>query len=140
MRVVIDPNVFISGIFWGGPPSDILSLWQKKKITLCLSPEILQEYQRVAEHLSNKYPSIDISRIIELVTIHGQVFPNQTLEQPICRDPDDDKFIACALVANAQYLISGDKDLLDITQPLKTQIIKPREFLENFKPCDVVPA
>ena len=74
MKIVLDTNVFISGIFFSGPPSEILNAWRDTKIQIILSKEILIEYQRVAEELSSKYPSVNIDDIIELVTIYGEVF------------------------------------------------------------------
>ena len=72
MRIVLDTNVFISGIFFSGPPSQILKAWESLNFQIVLSQEILDEYQRVANKLSSKFPSVDILPIIEMVTIHGQ--------------------------------------------------------------------
>jgi len=62
MKTVRYTNVFISGIFFSGPPSQILQAWKNKKLRILLSQDILDEYHRVAESLSSKYPTIDISR------------------------------------------------------------------------------
>lgn len=62
MKIVLDTNVFISGIFWSGPPFDILKAWQAKKLTLAVSTEILEEYSRVAEILSKKHPLVNYHR------------------------------------------------------------------------------
>ena len=70
MRIVLDTNVFISGIFFSGPPSKILKAWKDNKIQIVLSKEILTEYQRVAEELSAKYSEIDIAPIVGLLTIY----------------------------------------------------------------------
>ena len=69
MKIVLDTNVFISGIFFGGPPSDILESWRQSKIRIVLTEQILEEYQRVGEELSAKYPSISIESIIEIFTM-----------------------------------------------------------------------
>ncbi len=74
MRIVLDTNVLISGIFFGGPPAQILQAWQDTSIKIILSEEILEEYQRVSEELSSKFPAIDIEKIIELITIYGEFF------------------------------------------------------------------
>jgi len=71
MKVVIDTNVFISGIFFSGPPSRILEAWKNRRFEIVLSRQIISEYQRVAEELSSKFPAIDIMPIIEMLTIHG---------------------------------------------------------------------
>jgi uncharacterized protein len=60
MKIVLDTNVFISGIFFSGPPAQILKAWGDRKIQIILSKEILDEYRRVAYELSSKFPSIDI--------------------------------------------------------------------------------
>ena len=73
MRIVLDTNVFISGIFFTGPPSQILKAWQNQNLQILLSREILDEYQRVAVNLSAKFTSVDILPIIELMTIYGQI-------------------------------------------------------------------
>lgn len=56
MRVILDTNVFISGVFFGGPPSRILEGWRDGRLKLVLSPEILDEYQRVAAELRGQFP------------------------------------------------------------------------------------
>jgi predicted nucleic acid-binding protein len=66
MRGVLDTNVFISGIFFSGPPSRILKAWEDRRFQIVLSQDILIEYQRVAEDLSRKFPTVDIVPIIEL--------------------------------------------------------------------------
>lgn len=130
MKIVLDTNVFISGIFFSGPPSQILRYWQQKKLQIILSQDILDEYQRVAESLSIKYPSIDIIPIIELVTIHGQFVDTQGVDITVCEDPDDNKFIECAIASDTKVIVSGDKHLLRINGYKGTTVLKPREFLE----------
>lgn len=56
MRIVLDTNVFVSGIFFSGPPSRILEAWRDGKIELAISPDILSEYQRVGNELSKQFP------------------------------------------------------------------------------------
>ena len=68
MRIVLDTNVFISGIFFSGPPAQILKAWKDRKIQIVLSKEILIEYQRIGDALSSKYSEIDILPIIDLLT------------------------------------------------------------------------
>ena len=100
MRIVLDTNVFISGIFFSGPPSQILNAWKNTKIQIMLSQEILKEYQRVAVSLADKFTAIDILPIIELVIIHGQFIDTKGFEVSVCDDPDDNKFIECAIASN----------------------------------------
>jgi uncharacterized protein len=132
MKIVLDTNVFISGIFFGGPPSDILELWRKSKIRIVLTEQILEEYQKVGEELSAKYPSISIEPIIELFTIFGEFVEIKGFSETICEDPDDNKFIECALASQSKLVISGDKHLLKISGYKGIEVLKPREFIDNY--------
>jgi len=130
MRIVLDTNVFISGIFFSGPPSQILKAWKDKHIQIVLSEEILTEYQRVGEELSSKYSKIDIGPIIDLLTIYGEVVETKGLSVSICEDPDDNKFIECAISSNCKIIVSGDKHLLNISGFQDIEVLKPREFID----------
>ena len=132
MRIVLDTNVFISGIFFSGPPSQILKAWKDKKIQIVLSKEILIEYQRVGEELTSKYSEIDIVPIIDLLTIYGEVVEIKDLSVSICEDTDDNKFIECAISSNCKLIVSGDKHLLKISGFQEIEVLKPREFIDLY--------
>ena len=72
MRIVLDTNVFISGLFFSGPPYQILKAWEDGKMQLVISPEILEEYRRVGETLAQQYSGIDINAILEMVTLQAE--------------------------------------------------------------------
>lgn len=131
MKIVLDTNVFISGIFFSGPPSIILQAWRDAKIQIILSEEILEEYQYVAEELSSKFPAVDIDRIIELLTIYGEVFETKGISVTVCEDPDDNKFIECAIASNSKLIVSGDKHRLNITGYKDISVLKPRDFIDS---------
>jgi len=132
MKIVLDTNVFISGIFFSGPPSQILRAWKNKRLQIILSQDILIEYQRVAESLTLQYPSIDILPIIELVTVHGQFVDTKNVDITVCEDPDDNKFIECAIASDTKIIVSGDKHLLKIKGFKGIKVHKPREFVEIY--------
>lgn len=132
MKVVLDTNVFISGIFFSGPPSNILQAWKDSKIQILLSKEILLEYRRVAEELSSKFPPVNIVEIIEILTIYGEIFETKNISVAACEDPDDNKFIECAIAANGKIIVSGDRHLLNISGFKGISVLKPREFLDNY--------
>jgi putative PIN family toxin of toxin-antitoxin system len=132
MKVVIDANVFISGIFFSGPPSRILEAWKNRRFEIILSRQIISEYQRVAEELSSKFPAIDIMPIIEMLTIHGTFVDTKNLDISLCKDPDDDKFIECAVAGGCKIIISGDKHLLSIKKYQDITILTPRHFVLKF--------
>jgi putative PIN family toxin of toxin-antitoxin system len=132
MRIILDTNVFISGIFFSGPPSQILMEWKNKSFQIVLSEQILSEYQRVADELSHKYPQVEITPIIELVTIHGQLVDTTGISISICEDPDDNKFIECAIAGECEIVVTGDKHLLKLAGYGGIKILRPREFVDRY--------
>lgn len=132
MKVILDTNVFISGIFFTGPPSQILKAWENRSFQIVISKHILSEYQRVAESLSSKFPSIDIIPIIELFTIHCEFVDTHGVNISVCEDPDDDKFIECAVASKCKTIVSGDKHLLKLTGYDGIAVLKPRQFLDKY--------
>jgi putative PIN family toxin of toxin-antitoxin system len=129
MRVVLDTNVFISS-FFGGNPRTIIDLWKDDRLTLCLSQEILDEYIEVLRRLGLDNTQ-ELEELLKLfATGFHIVFTTRTPEVHVAADPDDDKFIACALALKAQYVVSGDKALIDVRRYQGINIVTPREFLE----------
>jgi len=132
VRVILDTNVFISGVFFGGPPSRILEGWRDGRLKLVLSPEILDEYQRVADELHTQFPDIDLSGLFELLVVAAEMHHAEPLPEAVCIDPDDDKFLACALASSAYLIVSGDKHLLQVAGYREIEILKPRAFIEKY--------
>lgn len=132
MKIVLDTNVFVSGIFFSGPPFQILQAWKERKIQFVLSQEIVSEYQRVAEALANKYTIVDISGIIELVTIYSEIVETDGYEIIECEDPDDNKFVECAMAGNCKTIVSGDKHLLKLSGFQNINVLTPRKFIDLY--------
>ena len=132
MRAILDTNVFISGIFFAGPPSQILKAWENQSLQIVLSRQILDEYQRVAAALSSNFPTVEILPIIELVTIHGQFVDTQCFDISACEDPDDDKFLECAVAGKCKTIISGDKHLLKLSGYEGITVLSPRNFVDKY--------
>ena len=132
LKVVMDTNVFVSGVFFSGPPYQILRAWQSGEFELVVSQEILDEYRRVGEILAVERPNIDLNPILTFVLEHAKVYKPAKLKEPVCEDPDDDKFFACALASGSQVIISGDKHLLKVSGYQRIEVIKPREFVDRY--------
>ena len=138
MRIVADTNTVLSGLLWQGPPRRLLDLARQRAFTLCTSPILLAELaeviardkfvQRVlAAELSAAALVQDYERLADIVE-------PQPLSVPVCRDPDDDHVLACALAAQATLIVSGDKDLLDL-QPYKgIPILPAAAALQRLEP------
>jgi len=132
MKIVLDTNVFISGIFFSGPSFEVLKAWQYSRLQIAFTKEILEEYQRVALLLANKYPTVDILPIIELVSSHGMLISTEGFDVSVCEDHDDDKFIECAIASNSKIIISGDKHLLNVSGYQGVLVLKPKEFIDTY--------
>ncbi len=132
MRVILDTNIFVSGVFFGGPPGRVLEAWRAGVITPVLSAEILEEYQRVAEILSHDHPGVDLGPILALLAIHSKIVEAPPLPEPVAADPEDDKFLACALAAQTATIISGDKHLLRASGWRSVRVLTPRQFVEEY--------
>ncbi len=129
MNIVIDTNVIISGIFFGGYPRKILETVADKQISAYATTEIINEYYEIIdEMIKRKQGRINNSVLSQLVSKLKIIQSSSSIN--ICRDPDDNKFIECAIDANALYIISGDKDLLDIQKFNNIQIVNAKSFYE----------
>jgi len=130
MIVTIDTNVIMSGIFWSGPPSSILDLWEAKKFELALTPEIIGEYYEIADIMGKKLKSYTANQVIDLIVANSKIYEAAPLKEQMCTDPHDDKFIACAFSSKSEFIVTGDKALLKVDLNKKPPIIKAKTFLE----------
>ena len=131
MRIVLNTNVFISGIFFTGPPYQILKAWRDGKVQLLVSPSISDEYQRIGVELALQFRDGDLRPFWDLLTIQAEIVLAPTLPQVIHDDPSDDKFLDAAVAGNASYIISGDKHLLKLSEFQGIQILKPKDFVQR---------
>ena len=131
MKVVLDTNVMISGIFFSGPPHLILKAWREGKIDLVLSREIFEEYCQTATILAEGFPPVDLQAMLVFIEKDAQFCEASALSNPVCTDPDDDKFLACALASSVKVIVSGDKHLLKVSGFQGIQVLRPRAFVET---------
>ncbi len=80
--------------------------------TLVLSVPIFDEYRRASTHLAQRFGGVDIERLVVLVATSSEFVDPPPLPDQVCSDPDDDKFLACALAARCPIIVSGDRALL----------------------------
>ncbi len=127
-KVVIDTNIYISAIFWSGKPREVIDLGRDEKILIFSSLEIEHE---IAEKLRTKFKlnEGDINYILlDFSTFTIPVKVSKHFEA-VLDDPDDNKFIECAIKCNADYIVSGDKHLLNLKEFRGINILKASEFL-----------
>jgi len=132
LKVVFDTNVLIAAFLTEGLCSKLLIRARKGNFELILSDDIIEEFETVLRRkikLSGQEIS-DARTILEEAT--EEIIQKVNPIKPICRDKSDNKILACALTTNADYLVTGDEDLLTIKQYGKTRIISPKEFESLF--------
>jgi len=133
VRIVLDTNVFVSGVLSEGVPAQILTAWKSGQLKVVTSPAIIKEIQ----YISNKFAyqkNVGFDEYLELLLDNAEICQPVWTEgsTSISRDPDDDKFIVCALAAGVEILVSGDKDLTSISGYKGIKVLTPREFFEQF--------
>lgn len=130
LKVVIDTNVFVSS-FFGGIPREIIDYWKVGKISIYLSQEIIEEYLEVLNRLGlkNKDEIHSLTRLF--AEGYNSIFTAKTPALNIVQDdPDDNKFLECAVALESKIIISGDKHLKDIGKYIDIVIMSPREFVD----------
>ena len=131
MKVVIDTNVFVSSVF-GGLPRQVVGLWMGGRLTLCLSEPIVTEYQRVLREIGAVSEAEERALIEAFASGEGVLYTADPLIiEDVSPDPDDDKFLECALELEAEFVVSGDSDLLELGSYMGIPILTPRELLEQ---------
>ena len=132
MKVVVDTNVLMSGIFWGGVPGKILDLWSERRFSLVISESIFNEYKRVAGILESKYQFKSANKILDIIAIGSAFVDPKGVKHPHCDDPDDDQFLAAAVYSHAKYIVSGDKALLRVAKYPGGTVVTAQSFIELF--------
>ena len=133
MRAVLDTNVVISAIFFGGMPLKIVRAAFAKKVELVASRAVLREYREVAERLHVQFPSVNYRRPLSILESKLIIVRPVARGETVCRDPDDDAIIACALGGKAKVICSGDDDLLALNGFRGLEIMQPSDFCQRMK-------
>ncbi len=133
MKVVIDTNVFVSS-FFGGNPRKIIDLWKEGELSLCLSKDILDEYVDVLGRIGLG----DEREIEELLSLFARginiIFTTKTPKiKAVKDDPEDDKFIECAVALRAEVIITGDKALKAMNEYMGVKRLTPQQFLKTHQ-------
>lgn len=132
MRAVLDTNVVMSAIFFGGTPMKIVRAAFSKKVQLVASRAVMSEYREVAERLHEQFPSVNYRRPLSILESKVTMVRPAALGQTVCRDPDDDAIIACALGGKAKVICSGDGDLLALNGFRGLEIMVPSDFCQQM--------
>ncbi len=132
LRVVLDTNVLISGILFGGKPREILEKAIRGEIRLCLSEPILEELKGVLRRSKFEYSPEMIQFILtELTGIADFVNPSETINIAL-EDLEDNRILECAVEAKANYVVSGDLHLLKLSGYFNIEVLNAATFLERL--------
>ena len=132
MKAVFDTNVLIAAFLTEGLCSGLLIRARKQAFNLVLCDDIIREFEGILMK-KFKLTSIDISEISTIVSEAASEILHKLGPIPnICRDPNDDMIIACAIDAAADYIVTGDEDLLTLKRYRDIVIINPRNFEALF--------
>ncbi len=130
MNLVVDTNVLVSVAFW--PKSEdrrCFVLLARRKYRLVVTEAILMEYRTVATRIgAREFPRQAVAPFLDWIERVAFLVEPVPLGKQRSRDVKDDPFLACALAVRADYLVTKDKDLLDMGKPFGVTIITPREF------------
>lgn len=128
MKVILDTNVLISTFLSNGVCSGILRRARNREFTFVLCLPVIEELSRILEdkfHFNND----EISFFIDVVSeAANEISRSGEIVQCVCRDSSDDYILACAMEAKADYIVTGDDDLLTLVSHGRTKIIRPRDF------------
>ncbi len=143
LRVVLDSVVAVSAFLTKGLTADLVSQCQEN-VNLYTAEEILQEIRYVLlekPHIRSRYTysSNTVETFINYLRDISMVVTQLPKIRVIERDPKDDMIIACAVAASANYIISRDRDLLDLGNYQQIQIITPKEFMQILRSNEETP-
>ena len=133
MRVVVDTNVVVSGIFWAGTPGRVLDAWAAGAFLLLVTAGVLEEYFEVIDRLAIKSGRIDLATRWKSALFDHAEMVKPTYNYDGCRDPDDAVFVECAVSAGASYIVSGDDDLLSLGGVEDVVVLTPAQFLRRLE-------
>jgi len=138
VRAVLDTNVFVSGLMGvKGPPRRIIDGWLDGRFTLVTSLHLAEElahvldYPRIADRI--RLDRAEMDAILAALVSESEIVPGELDLPGVTRDPKDDAVVASALEGKAEYLVSGDEDLLVLEMYEGMLVVTPRQFLEILR-------
>ena len=132
IKVVLDTNILISAIVFGGKPRQVLEAAIKGHIQLVLTEEITGEMTGVLEGKKFQYPKEITDLIIQELEVLAEIVKPKARIMVIEKDPEDNRLLECAQKSHADYIVSGDMHLLEIKDFKATKILTPEEFLATL--------
>lgn len=133
LKLVLDSNVFISALVFGGKPREILDLAVKGQMEVAISDDILEEIRGVLEGKKFQYPKRIVRALMrEIEDLADLVEPKEKIEA-VPEDPEDNRVLECAVESGANVIVSGDSHLLELQSFGQIKIMNPDEFLRRHR-------
>ncbi|MEH2323154.1 MAG: putative toxin-antitoxin system toxin component, PIN family [Nostoc sp.] len=136
MRVVVDVNIWISALLWGGVPDKVVILAQKQTITIFASDALFLELETTLHRpkFQSKIQSLNLNLedVINATKDVLEFCPTISVDAPQLRDPKDTVVLAAAVAANAEAIVTGDLDLLVLIEFNGIPILTPQDFLSRY--------
>jgi putative PIN family toxin of toxin-antitoxin system len=134
MRVVLDTNIWLSGLFWDGEANKIIEQGENKRITILISEEILLEIKDVLQKESKFTAFLDskdasVKEVIKTILFISELITPKTKLTIVKDDPDDNKILEAAVDGKAKYIITYDKHLLSLEEFQGISMLHPKTFL-----------
>lgn len=127
-KVVLDTNVWISAIFWGGVPNQVFNLFTDGRIKIYFSNSTWAEWQTSVGRISLKLrQEKEFFRLSQLVKKNSR-FSSPKIKIGLCRDPKDNQFLELGIDAQVDFLVSGDQDLLSLKKVKGLKIVTPKQL------------
>ena len=136
LKVVLDTNVFISGILTSqGPPGFILKAWREQVFDLIVSKDILKEIEQVLFYRKIRkrhgWSDKEIKAFIGAIPLFAIIVPGKEKAKVRLKDHADEKFLIASQEGKADFLVTGDKELLRLKNYQGTEILSPNDFVKN---------
>ena len=128
MKVVLDTNVFISGIFWTGESHNAILAWKEGKFDLVTSPQTVSELVKILSDFKIRLPHDMIKEWSDLIVRNSIVVEPKEKISAVKDDPTDDIFIEAAVAGSADFIVSQDKEVLKLKEFRGIKIVTPEEF------------
>lgn len=133
-RLVLDTNVVVAGLLWLGPPRQLIEQAIDRRFELCSSPVLIDEltrtlgYPKFAQRMAQHETNVTIL-VAQYQALTDLLIPSH-IPRVVPRDADDDHVIACAVAAQANLIVTGDRDLLELGAFRGISIVKPVAAIE----------
>ena len=132
MLIVIDSNVWISAIVFGGTPRRLIEKIVRDGDSIVVSEEIFTEVRRVLSVKFNDFKA-DFENLKAILQLYIIKVDLGQIRISVCRDEDDNRVIETAIIGQAEVIVTGDKDLLVLLKYDEITIQKPTDFLNGYK-------